>query len=131
VIVEVSTNSEESGLRQEQVRALTPDNLREFDEVLKQEVNQQMESAKALGKEARLLEWNSSKIVRLHNLLALSHGCRRQLGDNAPVQVQGYTVPIDGFRCDITVSFRESERSKWAADLEKVVASFEFEQRQK
>ncbi|MDP1561113.1 MAG: SHD1 domain-containing protein [Pirellulaceae bacterium] len=131
-IVEVLRNSEESGLEQEHLRAFSPADLEEVDELLKQALIEQLEEgSKLLGKEASLLEWHSVSIARFNHIYALNHGYRRQLGDNPSVVVQEYLVPIDDILCKITVSYRESERSKWAADLENVISSFEFDLQQK
>jgi len=98
---------------------LTPADMAELRRVL---VEKAAEQAKT--KAPKLLEWHDATFERVAGRPAVCVSYRRQMGQAPPVSVKMYSL-LDGDRTiSVTLSYRETERQRWANDLDHVIKTF-------
>jgi len=104
--------------------------LKEFNEEIKNQIEQQTASLKAKGIKRTILSWQPAKITGMNGVDALVHTYTRSINDAPSVLVQVYgMIQNNDVMHTIAISYRESEKDIWANDLRKVINTFKFEKR--
>lgn len=73
-------------------------------------------------------EWYPLELVKVNRMSSMRLGFKRQLRDNPPVVVYSYKFFDYTKTYELTVSYRETEKSYWKKDLERLVNSFVIEE---
>lgn len=109
--------------------ALSQTELREFDVMLKQQMQQAAALSTSKGMKMTILSWQPAKIVRVNGVDALRITYTRSMNNAPPVLVNMYMIQNNDCTHRITISYRVAERSLWATDLGKVIDTFKFKKR--
>jgi hypothetical protein len=109
--------------------AVSEQELLELDAILKQQIQQAATMSTAKGMKMVLLSWQPVKIVRVNGIDTLKTTFSRSVNDGPPAVVSMYLVQNNDCMHRITISYRLSEKSLWARDLEKVIDTFSFKKR--
>jgi len=109
--------------------ALSENELRETDRAFKSQIQQDASRFNAKGVGMTLISWEGTKITRVNGVDALVTTYARSMNDGPPALVRIYTIQNNDCVHKITISYRESESSLWAADLGKVIGTFKFKNR--
>ena len=104
--------------------------LKELDEEIKNQNEQQTAMLNAKGVKMTILSWQPFKITRVNGVYALVNTYTRSINDAPSVLVQVYMmIQNNDVMHTIAISYRESEKEIWADDLRKVINTFKFEKR--
>jgi hypothetical protein len=98
---------------------LTPSELNEFNNITRQNLSADFEA-----NNGKILTWYPVEFIKINGVNVLKVSYKRQLRDNAPICVENYKFFNNSEVYEITISYRESERELWEADLKKSVFSF-------
>lgn len=109
--------------------AVSEDELREIDTMLKNEVQQAAADTTARGVRMKILSWQPVHIVRVNGVDALKMSYSRRMNDALPVFVNIHMIQNNDYMHKITISYRLAEKSIWETDLIKVINSFKFKKR--
>lgn len=92
---------------------------KEMDDYFREETERPMKDFNI-----KLLKWYPFEIVEMNDMSVIKISFLRQMGDNEPVYVEGYTFNNNDERIEIILSFRESERDRYGKDFSNVVKTF-------
>ena len=111
--------------------ALSQAELREVNMAQKQQRLQAaaIATSKDIKMNMTILSWQPAKIIRVNGVDALRIAYTRSMNDAPPVLVYMYMIQNNDRLHRITISYRVSEKTMWAADLGKVIATFKFKKR--
>ena len=126
IIVETDRGTPGDYLALDEPLALSRAELQEFDDEVRNALEQAATRAAAMGMKMALLSWQPTRIVRMNDVDALMTTYSRSMNDAPPVLVRTYIVQNNDVMHTITVSYRESERELWADDLDAVITTFRF-----
>lgn len=92
---------------------------KEMDDYFREETERPMKDFNI-----KLLKWYPFEIVEINDMSVFKMSFLRQMGNNEPVYVEGYTFNNYDERIEITLSYRESEKDRYAKDFSNVVKTF-------
>lgn len=96
-----------------------------YDEIVGKEYQTEYECMNNfLNNEAKLI-WHPSKKLKINGKYCIAIEYDRT-GLEGMVKVKKYIFLYDGKEIDVTMSYRESEKDKYADDFEKVINSFKI-----
>jgi hypothetical protein len=124
VMVETEKGSKGDYLKLSEPLVASEAELRDIDKQMKNQVQAPSKDIKMT-----VLSWQPSKIIRVNGVHALLITYTRSVNDAPPVLVRMYMIQNDDALHKISISYRESEKHLWAADLNKVIDTFKFEKR--
>jgi len=129
IIVETERGSKGDYARLDEPLAVSGLELTEIDGQLRKQIEQGAVLSTSKGMKMNILSWQPAKIVRLSGVYALRATYTRTINDAPTVIVNMYTIQNNDAMHRITISYRESEKDRWAEDLERVLGTFKFRKR--
>lgn len=113
------------GVSQRDIRKMTRSDFKEYDEIVGKQYQTEYECMNDfLNREAKLI-WHPSKKMKINGKYCIAIEYDRT-GLEGLVNVKKYIFLYDGKEIDVTMSYRESEKEKYADDFEKVIKSFKI-----
>jgi hypothetical protein len=109
--------------------AVSEEELRELDTFLKQQMQKEAAMYTAKKMKMDLLSWQPARIVRVNGVDALKTTYIRSINDGQPAIVNIYCIQNNDCLHKITISYRLSEKTLWASDLDKIIDTFKFKKR--
>lgn len=94
---------------------VTSDELREISTLFRTQAENQV---------IRILQWDVPSVELVNGMQAFRLSYRRQYQDNPPARVTTYMFQNHDRMHRLTMSYRESERSKWLSDFPTILSSF-------
>ena len=111
------------GVSQRDISSMTRSDFKEYDEIIGKQYQTEYECMNAiLNREAKFV-WHPSKKMRINGKYCIAIEYDRT-GLEGIVKVKKYIFLYDGKEIDVTMSYRESEKEKYANDFEEVIKSF-------
>ena len=113
------------GVSQRDIRKMTRSDFKEYDEIVGKQYQTEYECMNDfLNREARLI-WHPSKKMKINGKYCIAIEYDRT-GLEGLVNVKKYIFLYDGKEIDVTMSYRASEKEKYAKDFEEVINSFKI-----
>lgn len=113
------------GLNQRDIRRMTHSDFEEYDEIVGKRYQTEYECMEGfLNREAKFI-WHPSKKMKINGKYCIAIEYDR-MGREGMVNVKKYIFLYDGKEIDVTMSYRESEKVKYAKDFEEVINSFKI-----
>jgi len=129
VIVETRTESKGDFNTLGHPLALSRTEVEVIDAATKEAVEQEAAQSKAAGFRTELKTWGGTRVVRVNGVDCLLTEYSRSVNDAPPASVRLYKFMNNDRLHTISVSYRTTESEIWAADLEKIVTTFQFSRR--
>lgn len=129
VIVETHTASKGDFSTLGDPLALSRAEVAEIDGAMKTAVEQEASQSTAAGYRTELQSWGGTRVVRVNGVDCLLTEYSRSVNSAPPASVRLYKFMNNDRMHTVSVSYRTTESDLWAADLEKIVTTFQFTRR--